>query len=75
MGNRFTRTTLTARELQTVDRCYHKILTIWARRKDMANEEQKPIQILTGILDLMHDLERTVPRLKREARFEQEGKK
>ena len=75
MGNRYTRTTLTARELQTIDGCYHRILTIWARRKDMPNEESKPILILTKILDLMHDLERTVPRLKREARFEQEAKK
>lgn len=51
MGNRYTKTTLTKREQETIEGCYHKILNIWARRRDNANEMPKPINRLSRILD------------------------
>jgi len=60
MGNRYTRTTLTAREIKTIDGCYHKLLAIWAKRKDNTNEVEQPIIILSRILDDMYRLKKIV---------------
>lgn len=40
MGNRYTKTTLTAREINTMQGCLHKLSVIYERRKNNPNEDQ-----------------------------------
>jgi len=51
MGNRYTRTTLTARELDTLQRCRDKIMTIIDRRIRGTNEDSRPLNILIFAVD------------------------
>lgn len=56
MGNRFTQTTLTARELDTIERCARKIGDIWLRRDKLPNEKQKPLKNLFKAVMLLDGL-------------------
>jgi len=70
MGNRYTKTTLSARELKTIHGCYHKLVNIWARRKDNANEVELPINLISKILDDMYRLDRAVEDARRKINLE-----
>lgn len=70
MANRYTKTTLTKREVETINGCYHRLLTIWSRRKDNPNEIKAPIEQLSKILDNMIMLDGTVTRAKMTIKFE-----
>lgn len=66
MANRYTGSTLTKREQQTIDGCFHKLLNIWARRKDKPNEMPKPIARLSKILNDMIVLNDEIEMAKRQ---------
>ena len=57
MGNRFTQTTLTKREQDTIEKCYDKLSDIWARRDKMPNEKMKPVNKLFKAVMILRQLE------------------
>jgi len=57
MGNRFTQTTLTKREQQTIKGCFDKLSDIWARRDKMPNEKPKPVNKLFKAIMILQQLE------------------
>lgn len=59
MGNRYTRTTLTKRQLESLESAYRKVRTIYDDRAmmDSPNEAGKPIKILRDIIIHMRALE------------------
>ena len=56
MGNRFTQTTLTKREQQTIERCSDKLTDIWARRNKMPNEKPLPVKNLFRAIMILDQL-------------------
>jgi len=56
MGNRFTQTTLTKRELETIEVCARKLSDIWLRRDKFPNEKQKPVKNLFNAVMLLERL-------------------
>ena len=66
MGNRFTITTLTQRELDTIDGCYAKLYKIYNRRKDKVNEAPMPIEALRNALVSMITINDRVKKVERQ---------
>lgn len=70
MGNRYTMTTLTKRELETIESCAYKLSVIFRRRSpnyyNNGNEEGEPILLLLSILSDMDDLIELVKKLRGE---------
>tara|TARA_R100000388_G_C7195518_1_gene135718 strand:+ start:483 stop:689 length:207 start_codon:yes stop_codon:yes gene_type:complete len=66
MGNRYTRTTLTGREFDTIRGCYLKLADIYFRRKDKPNEVAAPIRELLKAVLALEDVQTEVTNVRSE---------